>query len=54
MVSVISEAGKGQPFAVQFSACLISFVFSVLVGIFFGFSPARRAAKLDPVDALAG
>lgn len=30
----------------------IAFIFSALVGILFGFAPARRAAKLDPIDAL--
>ena len=40
-------------FAIDFPACAVSFAFSVLVGVFFGLSPARRASKLDPVDALA-
>ena len=36
----------------SFSAVLLGFGFSVLVGIFFGFYPALKASKLDPVDAL--
>ena len=39
--------------AVQnFNGVILGFTFSVLVGIFFGFYPALKASKLDPVDAL--
>jgi putative ABC transport system permease protein len=31
---------------------LLSFAFSALIGVVFGYFPARRAARLDPLDAL--
>lgn len=40
-------------FGIQWGACLVAFVFSAFVGVFFGLNPAARAAKLDPVEALS-
>ncbi len=34
------------------TAVVVAFGFSALVGLFFGIWPARRAARLDPIDAL--
>ncbi len=40
------------PTLVSLEALLLSFSFAGGVGIFFGFYPARKAAKLDPIEAL--
>ncbi len=38
--------------AFSWTGPIIGFCFSVIVGIFFGFYPALKASRLDPVDAL--
>jgi putative ABC transport system permease protein len=40
------------PVELRPGAVLIAFGFSAAVGIFFGYYPARRASRLNPVDAL--
>ncbi len=53
-ISLAIEYVQSNALIINTNACIISFVFSVFVGIFFGLNPASRAAKLDPVVALSG
>jgi putative ABC transport system permease protein len=40
------------PFNFNAQINVIAFAFSAIVGVLFGYMPARRAAKLNPIDAL--
>jgi len=42
----------GLPVAVTAASVLMAVGVSFLIGVFFGFYPARRAAGLDPIEAL--
>ncbi|HEY5480746.1 MAG TPA: ABC transporter permease [Verrucomicrobiae bacterium] len=43
---------KNWPTLVSANSIIIAFAFSAVVGVFFGFYPARKASQLDPIDAL--
>jgi len=45
-------SGTKWPIIISIPAALIAMLFAAAVGVFFGFYPARRASKLDPIDAL--
>lgn len=50
--SLLIGATSGWSAPISITAILIGFLFSAAVGIFFGYYPARKAARLNPIDAL--
>jgi len=53
LIATVSLAPvMGVPFLFDPFINLVSFAFSALIGVVFGYFPARRAAALNPIDAL--
>ena len=56
LVGVVTSIFLGRamrwPMTLSPDAVLLAVVFSVAVGIFFGYYPARKASRLDPIEAL--
>jgi putative ABC transport system permease protein len=52
LISVLIPKLLEWPTLISPAAILTSVVFSAAIGIIFGFFPARKAAGLDPIEAL--
>ena len=55
-VGIVAANAIGEinnwPIVIEVSSAVYSFLFSAFVGMFFGFYPAYRASKLNPIDCL--
>jgi putative ABC transport system permease protein len=51
-ISILVAKFGGWPVTVTPGSIALSFLFSAVVGVFFGWYPARKAANLNPIDAL--
>ncbi len=50
--SVVASISTEWPAVISPGAILLAFSFAAVIGIFFGIYPARKASKLDPIEAL--
>lgn len=52
ILSMVMCNAMGASFSLSYGAVVLGVGFSAAVGILFGWSPARKASKLNPIDAL--
>ena len=52
VITIVGNNASPLPMSMPVSAIALALIVSTAVGVFFGLYPARKAAKLDPIEAL--
>jgi len=52
IIGILAASAMGYPAQPSLKGIVIALIFSVSIGVFFGYFPANKASRMNPIDAL--